>query len=383
MGPLPETSRGNKWILVLTDHFSRWQNALALPDATAPTVATQLDERVFCYLGLPEQIHSDQGAQFESQLMTELCRLWGVEKTGTTPYHPKSNGQVERNNRVLGDSLRALLVQGDQEGWDLLLPHLMRTFRGTPNTTTGETANSLMLGRELRLPDQLVYDIPLQANSIQQQYVTNMYERLKTAHILLQEQQQEIRTADRTEPLLFQPGDLVWLENRRRRKGENPKLTSKYVGPYTIVDSRPNHTYLINKDRQESWQNECRLKLFRPCEHPSGKAPYTTEPSRRPNMKGAVRKRQTTGGSGQVTYRDQLLDELLPPAVLAPPLPTATPQVEEDNPELSNRSDQSLTGQDTPPQDPTQDTAPGTGVRQDTLPQEIVEVPSHLPAAVD
>ena len=66
VGPMPETIRGNKWILVLTDHFTRWQDAIALPDATAPVVATALDERVFCYLGLPEQIHTDQGAQFES-----------------------------------------------------------------------------------------------------------------------------------------------------------------------------------------------------------------------------------------------------------------------------------------------------------------------------
>ena len=111
VGPFPATTRGNRWILVRTDHFTRWQDALALPDATAPTVASCLDERVFSYLGLPEQIHSDQGAQFESILMEELCAIWKVDKTRTTPYHPQSNGIVERNNRVLGDSLRALLLQ--------------------------------------------------------------------------------------------------------------------------------------------------------------------------------------------------------------------------------------------------------------------------------
>ena len=61
VGPLPTTDRGNQWILVLTDHFSRWQDALALPDATAPTVVTHLEERVFCYFGLSEQIYTDQG----------------------------------------------------------------------------------------------------------------------------------------------------------------------------------------------------------------------------------------------------------------------------------------------------------------------------------
>jgi hypothetical protein len=59
VGPMSCTPRGNKWILVITDHFTRWQDALAIPDATAPVVAAALDERVFCYLGLPEQIHAD------------------------------------------------------------------------------------------------------------------------------------------------------------------------------------------------------------------------------------------------------------------------------------------------------------------------------------
>ena len=88
VGPLPETPKGNKWILVVSDHFSEWQDALPLPEATTPVVATALDERVFSYLGLPKQLHSDQGAQFESQLMTELCHLWRVDKTKTTPLSP-------------------------------------------------------------------------------------------------------------------------------------------------------------------------------------------------------------------------------------------------------------------------------------------------------
>ena len=115
VGPMPETSGGNRWILVLMDHFTRWQDAIALQDATAPVVAAALDERVFCYMGLPEQIHTDQGAQFKSQLMAELCQLWRVEKTRTTPYHPQANGMVERNNRLLGDSLRAMLISKGQD----------------------------------------------------------------------------------------------------------------------------------------------------------------------------------------------------------------------------------------------------------------------------
>ena len=61
VGQMPTTASGNKWILVMTDHFTRWHHAIALPDATAPTIANALDNQVFCYFGLPEEIHSDRG----------------------------------------------------------------------------------------------------------------------------------------------------------------------------------------------------------------------------------------------------------------------------------------------------------------------------------
>ena len=292
VGPLPETQARNRWILVLTDHFTRWQDALPLPDATAPVVAATLDERVFCYFGLPEQIHSDQGAQFESQLMEELCGLWKVDKTHTTPYHPQSNGIVERNNRVLGDSLRALLLRRGQEEWDLLLAQVMRAFRGTPHSATGETANFMMLGRELRLPDQLQIHPPPVEIEPQHLYVQQMVERLQTVHDMLREQQREVRQEDQEEPPLFSPGDMVWLENRRRKKGENPKLQAKFLGPYTVTRAWPNHTYEVKCRGQVSIQNECRLKAYRPCPDEIGRAPVILEPNRRPNMRGATRQRE-------------------------------------------------------------------------------------------
>jgi len=88
VGPMPLTPKGNCWILVLTHHFTRWADALAILDASAPTVARVLDQNMFCYFGLPEQLHLHQGAQFQSQLLGDLCRLCGVNKNRTTQYHP-------------------------------------------------------------------------------------------------------------------------------------------------------------------------------------------------------------------------------------------------------------------------------------------------------
>ena len=69
--------------------------------------------------------------------MAELCALWGVKKSSTTPYHPKANGVVERGNRDLSDMLRFLLIGKDEEDWDLLLPQIMRTIRASPTSTQG------------------------------------------------------------------------------------------------------------------------------------------------------------------------------------------------------------------------------------------------------
>ena len=84
---------GNVWIHVLTDHFTRWSDAITIPDVTASMVAGVLEERIFSYFGLPEVIQTEQGAQFQ-----ELCQLWGVDRSRKTPYRSEGNGIVERNN---------------------------------------------------------------------------------------------------------------------------------------------------------------------------------------------------------------------------------------------------------------------------------------------
>lgn len=340
VGPLPQTERGNQWILVLTDHFTRWQDALPLPDATAPVVAGTLDSRIFCYLGLPEQIHSDQGAQFQSSLMLELCRLWKVTKSKTTPYHPQGNSMVERMNRTLGDSLRSLLLGRSQEDWDLLLPQIMRGFRASPQSATGETANYLMLGRETRLPDQIVYGTSDSEPTTTQQYALDLLERLQEAHDKLRQQQLEIRTEDTEEPPLYEVGDLVGLVRKRRRQGQSEKLCPKFVGPYRVIEVRPNHTYKLERNGQESIQNESRLKPFVECPEEVGQAPFIPEPVRQPNMKGARKHREKKAPDPLFSPEDfpPLVPEIEDKLVAGPTPPvevTVQPDISEERPRRS------------------------------------------------
>ena len=101
LGTLPESAAGNKYILVTGDYFTRWMEAYPIPNQEATTVATKLVNELFCRFSIPEHLHSDQGRQFESAIIAEVCKLLKIEKTRTTPYHPQSDGVVERFNRTL------------------------------------------------------------------------------------------------------------------------------------------------------------------------------------------------------------------------------------------------------------------------------------------
>ena len=88
MGPLPETTQGNKHLLVVMDHFTKWCEVFPTKDQRAKTVAEILVSKIFSRFGPPTVIHSDQGRNFESNLMQEVCCLMGVHKSRTSAYHP-------------------------------------------------------------------------------------------------------------------------------------------------------------------------------------------------------------------------------------------------------------------------------------------------------
>jgi len=99
--PFPESDNKNSYVLVVAGLFTRWMEVFPIPNQEAVTVADKLVNEVFMHFGIPNQLHSDQGPQFESQLMSEVCRLLEIQKSRITPYHPQCDGMVERFNRTL------------------------------------------------------------------------------------------------------------------------------------------------------------------------------------------------------------------------------------------------------------------------------------------
>ena len=107
-----------------------------------------------------------------------------------------------------------------------------------------------------------------------------------------------MRQQDSEEPLLFKPGNFVWLENRR--KGVKPKLQPKFVGPYEVFQAFDNHTYENGREAQESVQSEMRLKKYTRATQPVARAPVELEPKRGLNMKGVRRKTRKETDNGFV-----------------------------------------------------------------------------------
>ena len=156
LGPLMESVAGKSYILVAGDYFTKWMEAYAIPNQEAVTVARKLVDQTFCRFSPPEQLHSDQGKQFESAVLHEVCNILGMKKTRTSPYHPQCDGLVERYNRTLLDML-ATTTQTHPFDWEDQLPKVCMAYNTSVHASTGYTPFFLMFGRQARMPIDLMY----------------------------------------------------------------------------------------------------------------------------------------------------------------------------------------------------------------------------------
>ncbi|PIK37693.1 Retrovirus polyprotein [Apostichopus japonicus] len=125
-------------VLVMTDIFSKFTQAVATKDQTAESTAQALISHWFNRYGVPKRLHSDQGRNFQSALVRQLCKIYDIKQTRTTPYHPEGNGQAERFNRTLHDLLRTL-SEKKRRNWSRHLPEVLYSYNATPHASTGYT----------------------------------------------------------------------------------------------------------------------------------------------------------------------------------------------------------------------------------------------------
>jgi len=235
LGPLPKTGNGNVYILVIADYFTKWTEIFPMPCQEATAVAKLIVEEVVTRFGVPRQIHTDQGRQFESELFREMCRLLGIEKTRTSPYHAQGDGMVERMNRTLEGMLSAF-VEERQRDWDEHLPYLAMAYRSAVHETSGFTPNFMMMGREANLPLDVVFGKPPdQRYSSSHEWIQSLERRLEISHRFARDnlqcnmRRQKRYYDSRTRWERFQIGDLVWLFSPKRKKRNFAEITDMVV----------------------------------------------------------------------------------------------------------------------------------------------------------
>ncbi|RXN35730.1 Retrovirus-related Pol polyprotein from transposon 412 [Labeo rohita] len=289
-----------KDILVITDHFTKYALAIPTPNQKAKTVARCLWENFISHYGYPERLHSDQGPDFESHLIKELCELAGIRKVRTTPYHPRSN-PVERFNRTLLSMLGTLETKKKSKWKDYVKP-LVHAYNCTRNETTGFSPYELMFGRQPKLPVDLAFGLPLRDKEeiSHYQYVKTLRSNLEESFRIASEHAKKMagrnkaRFDKRVTVSQLHKGDRVLVRNVRLR-GKN-KLADKWEGVVYVVESQSGDLPVF-KVRPETQAGPIRT-LHRDLLLPCGDLPSEVD---HPVTQGSFPKRKTRKRRGNET----------------------------------------------------------------------------------
>ena len=233
-------------VLVITDHFTRYAQAFPAKSQTAKVTAKVLWHNFICHYGFPEKFISDQGRNFESQLIADLCKLAKVKKIRTSPYHPMTNGQCERFNRTLCDMLGTLETE-EKADWKAFLHTLTHAYNCTRNSSTGFSPFYLMFGRHPRLPVDVAFGIHRIGEGVTfstskyvdwlQRHLAHAYEKAKT--FADKESDRQKALFDRkSKDLRLEPGDLCLV--RKTAWKSRHKIQNRWEDDDYVIISQPN-----------------------------------------------------------------------------------------------------------------------------------------------
>ena len=249
VGPLPKSRSGNRYILVICDYATRWPEAVPLKSIDAEHIAEELIS-LFSRVGIPKEILTDQGSNFTSRLLKEVYRLLRIQPIQTSPYHPQTDGLVERFNQTLKSMLRKAASEEGKD-WDKLINYVLFAYREVPQASTGFSPFELVHGRAVRGPLDVLRESweahPRSSESVVS-YVLSVQKRLEKMSNLAQEnlqrsQQTQKRWYDRNaREREFKVGDhvLVLLPT------SSNKLLAKWQGPYPILEKLGKVTYRVD-----------------------------------------------------------------------------------------------------------------------------------------
>lgn len=247
MGPYPRSSRGRKFLFVVTDLCSRWVEAFPLGSSTTVKLVKVLETEVFQRFGYPRVLLSDNGPQFVSKQWLDACTKWGCEAWTTPVYHPQAN-PTERRNQTIKVGLRMQLVDHDHRDWDRKLTEILFNLRTRKNAASGKTPSQVLFGETIARPGQWVVAKKVETDSSRETRLQEVREH--------QTQYLKNKQAADSEPC-YKEKDWVRVRTHHlsdKAKGFNAGLAVKWEGPYQILERRGGEVYEVD-------QGERRVKV--------------------------------------------------------------------------------------------------------------------------
>ena len=249
LGPLKTTKNGNRYILVMTDAFTKWVEIAATPGQGFEGVAKVLIEQVICRFGCPRKLISDRGGNFLSKLAYEVYRVLQIKKISTSSYHPQTNGLTERFNSTMCQMLSHFVNQGHDD-WDDYLPFMAMAYNSSTHDASKYPPSYILYGRDITLPCDISLgtqrDRPQTTFAYTQDMRGRMQEVRDIVRINLEKagQKNAARYNLRRRSNPFKVGDKVWMSIPRTPKGQSRKFRHSWYGPYRIDSIRGPSTIL-------------------------------------------------------------------------------------------------------------------------------------------
>ena len=282
VGKCLKTTTGNKWIVTIVDHFSRWPIAIPIPNRKATTIAECIYKNLVCEHGIPLKILSDQGQELIGSALKYLYQRWGIKPAQTGGYNPQANGACERFHRWLNVTMTQLYDRKTPD-WDEYLPALCFAYRVSINDATGHSPYYILRGREATLPADAIFQpspkLTTENEEHRDDYVSKMTERLHQAFGIARNQQYKAYLSNRENSEAryrpnFEVGDrvLVWKRTSKDERlaisGDKRALPSKWRNPWSgpgVVTRKISNTMCeVELEGDKSPYNYNRLTKYTP-----------------------------------------------------------------------------------------------------------------------
>ncbi|CAF1281848.1 unnamed protein product [Didymodactylos carnosus] len=255
-GPItPSSKRGNKYIITITDVLSKFVIAKSVRDCSATTVVRFLKEDVITKFGTPKCILTDNGTHFTASLTEELFKQFGVVHLYTTPYHPQTNGQIERFNSTMDSKIGALSNQNKSD-WDEQLSFVIFSYNTSIHSTTKEVPFKLLFGRVPVLPfdhqDEIV-SIPQDPDYTKKldEYLSSLTQEARN-NIANNQARYKIRYDSNRQNPSYRIGDLVLIKSL----GMRYKFDVRYEGPFRIIQQNGQKTFVVEHVKKNTLRRQ-------------------------------------------------------------------------------------------------------------------------------